>query len=256
METVFLTDKFNKKARKAGADDGEEITISKSPKIKVEYPISPPESIEVPKEVKGKLIQKGVAKTPEEIEEAKEVEPKEIEVKKPGISKDQNKKLHVLYKEVFPSGEEGKEYDEVGKEAFLDKYFGVKHTNELDRDQATQAIEELRKRSSVEEREVVHEAETGAGAVQVAKEEAKREPVSPVQSAEEVKEQMKEFQRIVKELIDKKPTQRGGDIMYIDKDGAPTENPDRALNTYIVRSGLRKIALAFGLDMEVLKKEK
>jgi len=102
----------------------------------------------------------------------------------------------------------------------------------------------------------VHETETGAGAVQVAREEAKREPVSPVQSAEEVKKQMEEFQRIVKELIDKRPTQRGGDIMYIDKNGAATENPDRAVNTYIVRSGLRKIALAFGLDMEVLKRKR
>jgi len=188
------------------------------------------------------LIEGTEEEEPEEAEE--EEEPRE-----PEITPEQNKKLHAQYREVW--GED----DEVARREFLKTHFGVEHTNELTRGQAADAIERLS--AITESRELVSktgkEVETG-GMIQI----LKREPslVELAAPMERVKKMMDMIQETLKKLLDKRPTSRGGDIMYIAKDGSATENPDRAVNSYIVRSGLRKIAYALDLDMDIVDREK
>lgn len=171
------------------------------------------------------------------------------ELEKPSISSEQNRKIHAQYRELG--------WEEPEKRAYLEK-FGVEHTNELTRDQAADAIEDLSERT--EEREVVAGAPTGEGAGQAAvQEEAPRREIGllrPAGSPEEAKAVMEEFKEIIEGMLDKRPTQEGGDIMYIAEDGSATTNPGEAVNQHITRSGLRKIALASDLDMETIDREK
>jgi len=177
------------------------------------------------------------------------------ELERPSISSEQNRKIHAQYRELG--------WEEPEKRAYLEK-FGVEHTNELTRDQAADAIEDLSERT--EEREVVAGAPTGEGAGQAAvQEEAPRREIGllrPAGSPEEAKAVMEEFKEIIEGMLDKRPTQEGGDIMYIageeaeEKTGSATTDPEKAVNTHITRSGLRKIALAADLDMETIGREK
>nr|QBN22414.1 hypothetical protein [uncultured archaeon] len=53
-----------------------------------------------------------------------------------------------------------------------------------------------------------------------------------------------------------RPCQEGGDVYYINDEGKPTTNLNEAVNTYIGRSGLRKLALACNLEVEPVRKER
>ncbi len=233
----------------------------------------PGETVDIPDDSLAKnIINKGFAHKTGETPEIEPVESEESpseggrteeEIKSSDITQGQNDKLHVLYDKL-----------DIDKGKYLKQNYDVEHTNELTKAQAIEAIDELQSRYAKKDSEKREgkeienkggvETKTQEGNLkqmvtkmssfgQSEREASLQEPVAP---AEKVKEVIEQYKEIVSAIIDMRPTQKGGDVMYIDDNGSAVDNPKRAENTYITRSGSRKLALATDLDMEIIDREK
>jgi len=185
-----------------------------------------------------------------EVEELGELEEAEEE---PEITDAQRKRFFSLVGEVFGSDDERKDW--------LQEEFGTNSIKNLGHSQMNSAIAKLDKEAG----EVTYESEKeDTGARQALKQvdeemEKQRErevAVPTVLDPDMIREYTEKVEELIEKVIDMRPHQRGGDIYYIGNDGSPTTNIKKAVNTYIGRSGLRKLALACNLEVEPVKKER
>nr|QBN22575.1 hypothetical protein [uncultured archaeon] len=186
-----------------------------------------------------------------EVEELGELEEEEEAEEEPEITDAQRKRFFSLADEVFGSDGERKDW--------LREEFGTDSVRDLGHGQMNSAIAKLDKEAG----EVTYSSEKEAtGARQALKQvdeemEKQREVSVPtVLDPDMIKEYTEKVEELIEKVIDMRPHQKGGDIYYINDEGKPTTDIGRAVNTYIGRSGLRKLALACNLEVEPVRKER
>jgi len=182
-----------------------------------------------------------------EVEELGELEEEEEAEREPEITDAQRKRFFSLAGELFESDDERKDW--------LREEFGTDSIKNLSHDQMGSAIAKLDKEAG----EVTYES--GRQALKQADEEMEKQRekevvVPTVLDPEMIKEYTEDVEELIEKVIDMKPCQEGGDVYYINKKGEPTTDLDEAVNTYIGRSGLRKLALACNLEVEPVRKER
>jgi len=175
---------------------------------------------------------------PEELGEAEE---------EPEITDAQRKRFFSLADELFESDDERKDW--------LREEFGTDSIKDLGHGQMNSAIAKLDKEAG----EVTYES--GRQALKQVDEEMEKQrerevAVPAVLDPEMIKEYTEDIEELIEKVIDMSPCQEGGDVYYINDEGKPTTNIDEAVNTYIGRSGLRKLALACNLEVEPVRKER
>ena len=184
-----------------------------------------------------------------EVEELGELEEEEEAEEEPEITDAQRKRFFSLADEVFESDGERKDW--------LREEFGTDSIKDLGHGQMNSAIAKLDKEAG----EVTYESGRQAlkqmdRELEEGREEAKEVGIPQIIEPESVKEYVDKVEELIEKVIDTKPHQKGGDIYYIGDDGSPTTNIKKAVNTYIGRSGLRKLALACNLEVEPVRKER
>jgi len=184
-----------------------------------------------------------------EVEELGELEEEEEAEEEPEITDAQRKRFFSLADEVFGSDGERKEW--------LREEFGTDSIRDLGHGQMNSAIAKLDKEAG----EVTYESGRQAlkqmdRELEEGRKEAKEVGIPQIIEPESVKEYVDKVEELIEKVIDMKPHQKGGDIYYIGDDGSPTTNIKKAVNTYIGRSGLRKLALACNLEVEPVRKER
>jgi len=183
-----------------------------------------------------------------EVEELGELEEEE-EAEEEQITDAQRKRFFSLAGEVFKSDDERKEW--------LREEFGTDSVRDLGHGQMNSAIAKLDKEAG----EVTYESGRQAlkqmdRKLEEGRKEAKEVGIPQIIEPESVKEYVDKVEELIEKVIDMEPHQKGGDIYYIGDDGSPTTNIKKAVNTYIGRSGLRKLALACNLEVEPVRKER
>jgi len=180
---------------------------------------------------------------------SEEGEPEELgEVEQePEITDAQRKRFFSLADELFESDDERKDW--------LREEFGTDSIKDLGHGQMNSAIAKLDKEAG----EVTYEF--GRQALKQVDEEMEKQrerevAVPAVLDPEMIKEYTEDIEELIEKVIDMSPCQEGGDVYYINDEGKPTTNIDEAVNTYIGRSGLRKLALACNLEVEPVRKER
>jgi len=182
---------------------------------------------------------------------SEEGEPEELgEVEEePEITDAQRKRFFSLADEVFESDGDRKDW--------LREEFGTDSVKNLGHGQMNSAIAKLDKEAG----EVTYESGRQTlkqmdRELEEGRKEAKEVGIPQIIEPESVKEYVDKVEELIEKVIDMKPHQKGGDIYYIGDDGSPTTNIEKAVSTYIGRSGLRKLALACNLEVEPVRKEK
>jgi len=183
-----------------------------------------------------------------EVEELGELEEEEAE-EEPEITDAQRKRFFSLVDEVFESDDERKDW--------LREEFGTDSIRDLSHDQMGSAIAKLDKEAG----EITYESGRQAlkqmdEELEESKEKAEELGVPQVIEPDMIREYTEKVEELIEKVIDMRPCQEGGDIYYISDEGKPTTDISQAVNTYIGRSGLRKLALACNLEVEPVRKER